>query len=88
MKMRYTFTAADDDYLADDTQRNTSIAMAGAVDIMNELLVSDDMKFKLGLDNDVRLVDAKTDEVLKLIPQQEIMQIARTLGVLQNLTVH
>lgn len=88
MKMRYTFTASDDDYLNDDSQRNTSIAMAGAVDIMNELLVSDDMKFKLGLDNDIRLVDAKTDEVLKLIPQQEIMQIARTLGVLQNLTVH
>ncbi len=88
MKMRYTFIASEDDYSQDDSQRNSSIAMAGAVDIMNELLVSDDMKFKLGLDNDIRLVDAKTDEVLKLIPQQEIMQIARTLGVLQNLTVH
>ncbi len=90
MKLQYTFTV-DDDYdelLEESLDNNLNIAMSGTVEVMNELLLSPDVKFLLGRNNTICLVDVASDEVLKTIAQDEIMRIAKDIGINQSLAIH
>jgi len=88
-KFEYTFTVGEyDKFLTQSLNNNLHIAMSGTVDIMNELLVSKDVKFILGEHNTICLMDIASEEILKEIPQEEILHLAKEIGVMQSLSVH
>ena len=88
-KFEYTFTVGEyDRFLNQSLDNKLHIAMSGTVDIMNELLVSEDVKFVLGANNNICLMDVASEEILKDIPQEEILHLAKEIGVLQSLSVH
>ena len=67
---------------------DVDLILSSTVDIMNELIINDHIRFTLGRNNHIYLMDVSSQTVLKDISDAEILQLARHIESFPSATSH
>jgi flagellar protein FlaG len=74
------------------TMTHSKEEVSAAVDKLNEAMAASSQSLKFEIDNDtkqivVKIVDQSTDEVVRQIPSEEALQMAKSIDKMQGLLI-
>jgi flagellar protein FlaG len=76
-----------------DPEQQNAQEIQGAVDALNKAMASSSQNLQFSMDQDlgkvvVKVIDTETKEVLRQIPNSEVLAISKSISRLQGLMIH